>query len=227
MSNDCVRLTGRIGGKYMADEIAWSDGASFRPVGRWGALVQWDDHGSPQWTDISRVTDVSFTNDAATGVITLTIRAEGALKREAALNEPDGENEGKTFAFTHRLSLASGASEILAEIVSFENTGDAPIPVQFFMMRPFVIEKAPGLVDTVPNLWKGPVEDYWLLSDGSRYGIASLDPGVLSAKLWYREPDATQHPDVRCMSDGPFTLAPGKTFVPPVPMGARIRFLPK
>ena len=256
MSNDCVRLTGRVGGKYMVDEIAWSDGASFRPVGRWGSLVQWDDHGSPQWTDISRVTDVSFTNDAATGVITLTIRAEGVLKREAALNEPQGEGgnlkreahlrprsghlsgeaalnepqgekDGPAFAFTHRLSLAPGAREILAEIVSFENTGDAPIPVQFFMMRPFAIEKAPGLVDTVPNLWKGPVEDYWLLSDGSRYGIASLDPGVLSAKIWYREPDATQHPDVRCMSDGPFTLAPGKTFVPPVPMGVRIRFLPK
>ena len=159
---------------------------------------------------------VSFTNDAATGVITVAIRAEG---RAADVED------GPAFAFTHRLSLAPGAREILAEIVSFENTGNAPIPVQFFMMRPFAVEKAPGPVDTVPNLWKGPVEDYWLLSDGSRYGIASLDPGVLSAKIWYREPDATQHPDVRCMSGGPFVLAPGKVYVPPVPMGARIRFL--
>ena len=99
--------------------------------------------------------------------------------------------------------------------------------MKLLMMRPFAVQAEPGEADTVPNLWKGPVEDYWLLADGSRFGIASHDPGVLSAKLWYRADDASQHPAVRCMAGGPVVLAPGDTYEPPVPMGARLRFLPQ
>ena len=236
LSNGLVRLSGRIGGANMADEIAFVD----HVVGRWGALLQWDDHGSPEWTDISRLADISYAEDPATGIGTVTLRAtnEGDPAPEPSPGEVGqrfprhsppvtGEGDNLAFAFTHRLSLAPGASEVLAEIVSLENTGDSPIGVQCLFMRPFADEKKPDEVDTVPNLWKGPVEDYWLLADGSRFGIASHDPGVLKARLWWRESDATQHPDVRCMAGGPFNLPPGETYTPPVPMGARLRFIPK
>ena len=115
---------------------------------------------------------------------------------------------------------------ILAEIVSLENIGDAPFTVQALMMRPFAVEKQPAEVETVPNLWKGPVEDYWELSGGSRYGIASTDPGVLKASLWRKEGSTAQHPDVRCLSGRNFALAPGAVYRPDVPTAARIRFLP-
>ena len=247
LSNGLVRLSGRIGGAYMADEIAWATQTptpknTQKPVGRWGALLQWDDHGSPEWTDISRVTDVSYAEDPATGIGTVTLRAmnDGGSAPEPTPGEGgqlatrhsspvtgEGVGDNVAFAFTHRLSLAPGASEVLAEIVSLENTGDTPIGVQCLFMRPFAAEKKPGEADTVPNLWKGPIEDYWLIADGSRFGIASHDPGVMKANLWWRESDATQHPDVRCMAGAPFDLAPGETYTPPVPMGARLRFLPR
>ena len=144
---------------------------------------------------------------------------------EGAPLAADAKNKAR-FAITHRLSLAPGSAEILAEIVSLENIGDAPFTVQALIMRPFAVEKQPAEVETVPNLWKGPVEDYWELSDGSRYGIASADPGVLQASLWRKEGSTAQHPDVRCLSGRNFALAPGAVYRPDVPTAARIRFLP-
>ncbi len=219
-SNGLVRLSGRIGGKYMAEEIAYGDAPA---VGRWGALLEGVLDGIPYWTDVSRVTDVSFSRDDATGIGTVEIRAEGTSRAGSAGGVVP---ELLAFAFTHRLSLAPGSADILAEIVSLENIGTEPFKVQFLFMRPFAIQAWPGETETVPNLWKGPVEDYWTLDDGSRWGVASYDPGVLKVSLWYREADKSQHPDVRCREDDPFTLAPGATFRPSVPMGARILFIP-
>ena len=177
------------------------------------------------WTEISRVTSVRSLVDETTGIVSLTIRAEGGDLADIGDGAPlaaDAKNKAR-FAITHRLSLAPGSDEILAEVVSLENTGDAPFTVQTLMMRPFAVEKQPAEVETVPNLWKGPVEDYWQLSDGSRYGVASTDPGVLKASLWRKNGTISQHPDVRCMDGKPFALAPGEAFEPSLPMGARIR----
>ncbi len=235
LSNGLVRLSGRIGGSRMADEIAWGG----RVVGRWGALLEWDGGGTTRWTEVSRVTDVAFSRDETTGIGTVTIRAEASaggagsgdrkgqrpdLNAETALN---GKADSIRFAITDRLSLAPSSGEILAEIVKLENTGDVPLPVRYLFLRPFATEADPQGVrgNTVPNLWKGPVEGWWRLSDGAMFGFASIDSGVVSAYLWYRDEDATQHPDVRCVADQPFTLAPGASYEPPVPMGARLVFL--
>ena len=75
---------------------------------------------------------------------------------------------------------------------------------------------------TVPNLWKGPVEGWWQLSDGSRWGVTSSDPSVMSAVMWFRKEDATQHPDIRCLGVPSFTLPIGEIWTPSVPIGARL-----
>lgn len=216
VSNGLVRISGRVGGKCMADEIAYGDSP---PIGRWGALLEGMADGMPYWVDITRVTDVSLSRDETTGIVSATIRAEGG--GGAAVAGGDAP-ESLRFAFTHRLSLAPGDADILAEILSLENLGGEPIAVRSLFMRPFAVEKAPREVDTVPNLWKGPTEDYWLLSDGSRWGIASADEGVLKATLWINKEGSSQHPDVRCMVDAPFILAPGDKYTPEKPIGARI-----
>ncbi|MBR3084973.1 MAG: hypothetical protein IKH04_01075 [Kiritimatiellae bacterium] len=227
LSNSLVRLSGRVGGKYMADEIAYRpDGdplAGPRPVGRWGALLQGASDNIPYWVDVSRVTDVSFSRDGATGVVTATIRAEGGGGREVAGGSAPS---ALGFAFTHRLSLAPGTLDILAEIVSLENTGSAPIDVRCIFMRPFAVQRDPVEFRSVPNLWKGPVEGFWLLSDGSRWGVSTRDSRVLKATLWRKDGETAQHPDVRCMEGNPFVLAPGATYRPTSPIGARIKFLP-
>jgi len=226
LSNGLVRLSGRVGGARMADEIAYGGGA---PVGRWNALLQWDDNGVTQWTGVSRVTDVDFTRDEATGIGTVTVRAEGdaLVTRHPSLVTGDGEGGKTAFAITDRLSLAPGSADILAEIVLLENVGADPIAVEYLFLRPLAAEERPTPCRgaTVPNLWKGPVEGWWRLSDGSRWGVSSRDPGVVSASLWFRKEDATQHPDVRCLGVPPFTIAPGAAFRPPLPIGSRIRLL--
>ena len=101
MSNGLVRLSGRVGGRYMADEVAYSrgDGVTSPAVGRWGALLQGESDDIPYWIDISRVTDVSFTNDTATGIVSATIRAEGVAGEAVAGGAAPA---ALRFAFTHR-----------------------------------------------------------------------------------------------------------------------------
>ena len=228
LSNGLVRISGRAGGTRMADEIAYG-GAE--PAGRWNALLQWDDSGVTQWTGVSRVTDVSFESDPATGIGTVIIRAESGkpVTRHSSLVTCDGEGDSVAFAITDRLSIAPGCADILAEIVRLENTGTAPIDVEYLFMRPFAAEATPMAAKrtAIRNLWKGPVEAWWQLSDGSRWGVTSRDPGVVSATIWFRKDDGTQHPDVRCLGIPPFTLAPGAVFEPPLPIGALIRLLPQ
>ena len=219
LSNSLVRLSGRVGGKYMADGIAYAGAA---PIGRWGALLQGASDNIPYWVDVSRVTDVSFERDDATGAVTATIRAEGGGGREVA---GGAAPSALGFAFTHRLSLAPGTADVLAEIVSLENAGSVPIDVRYIFMRPFAVQRDPVEARSVPNLWKGPVEGFWLLSDGSRWGVSTRDPRVLKATLWRKDGETAQHPDVRCMEGEPFPLAPGASFRPSSPIGARIKHL--
>ena len=220
LSNSFVRLSGRVGGKYMVDEIAYNGAA---PIGRWGALLQGATDNIPYWVDVSRVTDVSFARDESTGIVTATIRAEGAGRKGIAGGTAPA---ALGFAFTHRISLAPGSADILAEIVSLENTGTEPIDVRCLFMRPFAVQRDPEGARSVPNLWKGPVEGFWFLSDGSRWGVSSHDSGIIKATLWRNEGETAQHPDVRCMEGDPFALAPGETFTPTIPMGALIKYLP-
>ena len=217
MSNSLVRVGGRVGGRFMADEIAYGDEP---PKGRWGALLQGREDGIPYWVDVSRVTDVTIERDAGTGIASVTIRAEGGSTDGVA---GGAAPDGLRFAFTHRLSLAPGRKDVLAEILSLENLGARPIDVTVLFMRPFAVEPKPSEFRTVPNLWKAPVEGWWQLSDGSRWGVSSYDPGVMKASLWRNDGETAQHPDVRCMAGAPFELAPGATYAPPVPIGALIK----
>jgi len=207
LDNGKVRISGRVGARLMADEIAFRG----RLAGRWNAMLEHAEGGKRRWTGASRVTEAVFSRDEKTGIDSVTIRSEGG-------------GEKPFFAITTRLSLAPGEDEILAEIVSLENIGDKPLAVRHLMMRPFAAERRPEAdPETVPDLWKGPAEGYWRLSDGSRFGIASTDPGVESVALWSNRGSADQHPDVRCLGEPPFALAPKETWKSRLPTGARLR----
>jgi hypothetical protein len=187
------------------------------------------------WTDTECVTDVSFERDEATGIVSATIRAEGfagdtgtktpvsdARVGEGAAQKPVTGEAVAVFAITARLSVAPGRPDVLAEIVSAENLSSATLHVERVFMRPYAAEAKPQQAESVPNLWKGPVESRWLLSDGRRYGISSRDDSLHSATLWIKE-DGIQHPDVR-FKDGPcFDIPPGGIWIPSVPMGALLK----
>jgi hypothetical protein len=236
LSNGLVRLSGRIGGAFMADEIAFPNGGASPPgepqaAGRFRTLLQLHDGERRLWTDVDRVTDVSFATDEATGIGTVTIRAEGGdadiSREEADAARRDGSphplvERKPRFAMTARLSIAPGCAEVLAEIVSAENLGDTPLLVERVFMRPYAAAAKPEGVVTVPKLWKGPHEGWWRFPDGRRFGAVSHDAASCSFRF-YADKKGLQHPDAPFVEDGPFEIAPGAAWTPSSPMGALLK----
>ena len=200
LSNAFVRISGRIGSAYLADEIAFGD----KPVGRFGALLHAIVDGDRHYIDIERVTDVSFSRDDATGASCVTVRAE-------ANDSPSGLSFAMTLCFT----LAPSSCEVLAEILAIENLGDRPIEDWEPFMRPWSLEEKPVAVPHVQTLWGLPLVAEWRLPGGGAWGVRSTD---LAAKRFRFFTDATgrQHPDARFHAvDGQgrsaaATIAPGE-----------------
>ena len=243
LSNAFVRLSGRVGSRYMADEIAFSGGAGGSPavtsVGRYGACIHLLADGSHVWLDAERVTDVSVSTNAAS--VSVTIRAEGGeLRREAtrrpqsghiggeaALNR-DGEGGAPAFAVTHRLTLAPGSRDVLAEIVSLENLGAAPLFVKQLFLRPYSLEEKPVAVPFAPNVLHGPCEAAWRIPGGGSWGVSSRDEAAARFRFFV-DRAGVQHPDARFAPDARaagFALDPGAVWRPSVPHSALLHTNP-
>ena len=215
LSNGFVRLSGRIGSKWLADEVAFAGGAdSPGPgvVGRWGALLSCRDGGTNVWIDISRLASVSFERDEATGAVTALLRGEGALP-------------GGAFAIEQRLTLAPGLRDVLAEIAAFENRGGKPVEMRSLFMRPFPVGGKPEPAKFTPKLWKAPERAAWTLPGGGSWGVVSRDPSAHDVRFWVQKENGSVHPDASFRpagANGTTSVAPGETWRPPIPMGARI-----
>ena len=205
LSNAFVRLSGRLGGDRVADELALAG----TPVGSLGALLQWRGPHGDLWTKVSPASVVE--ERGADGVAALLVRGVA----------PDA-----AFALTVRLALAPGADSLLAEIVSVENTGDKPLAFTGLFLAPYPADRDPTPVPVVPNLWDAPARAWWRLPDGRAWGALSHDAAA-SFRFWIRKADGSLHPDARFSAGRePVSLAPGAAWHPAAPMGARIGFRP-
>ena len=231
LSNAFVRLSGRLGGDRVADEIALRDPscrdpscrdpscsdpscsnplAGLRPVGSLGALLQWRGPNGDLWTKVSPESIEEETR-GADGVVSLLVRGVA----------PDA-----AFALTVRLALAPGSDSLFAEIVSVENTGDEPLSFTGLFLAPYPADPDPTPVPVVPNLWGAPARAWWRLPDGRAWGALSHDAAA-SFRFGIRKADGSLHPDARFSAGRePATLAPGAEWRPAAPMGARIGFRP-
>ena len=231
LSNAFVRLSGRVGSRYMADEIAFSGGAggspAVTPVGRYGACVHLLADGSHVWLDAERVTDVSVSTNAAT--VSVTIRAEGGNPSLPPARRPVmGEGGTPAFAVTHRLTLAPGSRDVLAEIVSLENLGSAPLFVKQLFLRPYSLEEKPVAVPFAPNVLHGPCEAAWRIPGGGSWGVSSRD-GAAARFRFFVDRAGVQHPDARFAPDARaagFALDPGAVWRPSVPHSALLHTNP-
>lgn len=247
LSNAFVRLSGRVGSRYMADEIAFSGGAGGSPavtsVGRYGACIHLLADGSHVWLDAERVTDVSVSTNAAS--VSVTIRAEGGNPSLRATDAPViggnaapslpparrpviGEGGDAAFAVTHRLTLAPGSRDVLAEIVSLENLGSAPLFVKQLFLRPYSLEEKPVAVPFAPNVLHGPCEAAWRIPGGGSWGVSSRD-GAAARFRFFVDRAGVQHPDARFAPDARaagFALDPGAVWRPSVPHSALLHTNP-
>ena len=257
LSNAFVRVSGRIGSQFMADEIAICPApetaicpapetaicpapeTAVCPVpgtevpgflGRFTAMLQLLDCGTNTWIDVERVTDISFSRDPATGIASVTIRAETpALHPDA--QAPSCATPAPSFAITTRLSLAPDSRDLLAEILSVENLGERPIEGWLPFLRPYSLDVKPAPVPKVLDRWAAPCEAEWKLPGGGSWGIRSSD---LSAKRFrfFVDKSGRQHPDARFAPVDALghadrrPIVPGEIWRPDVPMTARIYLKP-
>ncbi len=224
LSNAFVRVSGRIGSQFMADEIAIcpvpetaicpAPETAVCPVpgtevpgslGRFTAMLQLLDCGTNTWIDVERVTDISFSRDPATGIASVTIRAISGNSASPNMTQgpsglavpPSGGAEGgAAFAITTRLSLAPDSRDLLAEILAVENLGEFPIEGWLPFLRTWSLESKPEPVRMVLDRWAAPCEAEWRLPGGGSWGIRSSD---LSAKRFrfFVDKSGRQHPDAR------------------------------
>ena len=247
LSNAFVRLSGRVGSRYMADEIAFSGGAggspAVTPVGRYGACVHLLADDAHVWLDAERVTDVSVSTNA--DIVSVTIRAKGGNPSLRATDAPViggnaapslppagrpviGEGGTPAFAVTHRLTLAPGSRDVLAEIVSLENLGSAPLFVKQLFLRPYSLEEKPVAVPFAPNVLHGPCEAAWRLPGGGSWGVSSRDEAAARFRFFV-DRAGVQHPDARFAPDARaagFALDPGAVWRPSVPHSALLHTNP-
>ena len=203
LSNDVgIRLEGCIGSPWMVEMLS-CDGV---PLGRYGAMVM---TSAPEWIGTSRLLDVSFELKRSCGIVTLSA---------------EGERGGLRFTAVHRLALAPGTRNVLADIVSLANTGTLPISMTRLFMNPAPVEDRPGEVGIPPNQWKGCCEAYWALSGGRTYGVFSHDESALAFRLWVAS-GGKAHSDIIFKPEkDTVVLSPGDTYVPRRPMSAVLTF---
>ena len=229
LSNGLVRLSGRIGTKWLANEIAFE---GKRPVGRLNALLAAEEDDRYLWLDTSSLAGVEQERDEATGAVSVLLRGLGG---RAAAKSADGtddatppETDDRTalsFAITLRVTLLPGRPDALVEIVALENLADKPLAASAVYMRAFSRDKQVARPTSAPNVWKAPKIGTWSLPGGGEWGLISHDDTIRKFRFFVSAKDGVQHPDAAFspVQDGEsFAVAPGETWHPASPMSARL-----
>ena len=233
LSNGLVRLSGRIGEKWMVREVAFSDG---KPIGRLGALLAAEDNDFYKWIDTTRLAGVESERDESTGAVSVLLRGLGGAiageppatpEQPASLDSPP-ETDAETplsFAITLRVTLLPGRPDALVELVSLENLGKAPLLASALYMRAFSFHRQNrARPASVPNLWNERKTATWSLPDGGEWGFATIDSSVRKFRF-FLTPNGVQHPDAAfspVLEGKTFIVAPGETWRATLPMGATL-----
>ncbi len=237
LSNGLVRLSGKIGDKWMANEVAFADG---KPIGRLGALLAAEDNDFYKWIDTTRLANVTFSRDEATGAVSVSLRALGGAAAStnelatplapqgAALADSPPETDAETplsFAITLRVTLLPGRPDALVELMSLENLGKTPLLASALYMRAFSYHRQNrARPASVPNLWSERKTATWSLPDGGEWGFSTLDSSVRKFRFFLTS-NGVQHPDAAfspVLEGKTFTVAPGETWRATIPMGATL-----
>ena len=233
LSNGLLRISGRVGSKWLADTVAFADG---RPVGRLNILLAAEDCDRYLWLDTTRLADVKCERDETTGAVSALLRGLGGSCVSRAPAETPGNAPGDSppettadttlcFALTLRVTLLPGRPDALLEIDSLENLSDDTLAASAVYMRAFSHDRQTARPTVAPSIWKAPKVGTWSIPGGGEWGLATHDSSVRKFRFFITPKNGVQHPDAAfsTVPDGEtFPVAPGETWRPPVPMGARL-----
>lgn len=194
-------LAGWEDGTNMIEEVRLG-GICF---GRYNGMVQVvSEGGAVHWIAADSVRAVSYESEGCNGMLLVTAV---------------GKADRLTVEMTHRVTMASCRKDFLCEIVRIRNVGQEGFTIRRVYLCPFAEERDPAVRRGVPNLWNGPRECHWVMSDKKSYGMISPDLSAEWFNLWI-DPDGRQHPDINFLPEETVRLLPGKAYEPSVPMGA-------
>ncbi|MBR3087289.1 MAG: hypothetical protein IKH04_12910, partial [Kiritimatiellae bacterium] len=232
LSNGLLRISGRVGSKWLADEVAFADG---RPVGRLNALLAAEDGDRYLWIDTSRLAGAEAERDDGTGAVSVLLRGLGgraastpdaqALPCAEPLPPETGADTTLAFAVSLRVTLLPGRADALVEIASLENLSGEPLAASAVYMRAFSRDRQAIRPTSAPNVWKAPKVGTWTIPGGGEWGLLTHDSSIRKFRFFTTPKDGVQHPDAAfspVLNGETFPVAPGETWHPPVPMGATL-----
>ena len=202
-------LSGRVGGGDVFSRVALNGIG----LGRFTAMISYQDDGL-RWQDITRVTDVAFSEKNGWGQ--LVVSGEFST-RDGRLG----------FALTQKIAIHPDRPYFIAEVTKAVNTGTEPLDAQAFYLRqyaPYAADKATAKRKTVPNLWKASARDVWVrAADGAWWGGFTKSPACTMFRYFLTNGGRNQHPDAmfelqgQAPVDSPercWRLAPGASYDP-------------
>ena len=202
-------LSGRIGGGDVFSRVALNG----TELGRFTAMVNYRD-GGWRWQDITRVTEVFFSEKDGWGQLAVS----GEFRTR------DGR---RGFALAQKIAIHPDSPYFVAEVTKAVNIGTEPLDVRAFYLRqyaPYAADKATDKRKAVPNLWKAPTRDVWVrATDGAWWGGLTKSPACMMFRYFLTNDGRNQHPDAmfellgNVPPDSPeecWRLAPGATYDP-------------
>jgi len=180
-------------------------------IGRYNAMVCYND-GHLRWQDMSKVTDVSFSEN----------RGWGVLKVTGEFRSCDGR---LGFSLLQNIAIHPDEPYFIADVTKVTNIGTIPIDMQDIYLRqyaPYAKDKASRKKRNVPNLWKAPHQDVWVRdADGAWWG--GMTKSSACTKFRYFLIGDGGHPDACFMPvgeapegspDGCWRIMPGAEYDP-------------
>lgn len=177
----------------------------------WGAYAAMMQLKSPDgksvWAGARKVVSIDWRMDGALGVMTLTgLYAAGK----------------SAFEVTHRLTFAPGFNGFLAEVISVENVGAAPLTAVSALVQILPAKGERRMIDGgVPELWKGPNVCSWVYPGKGALSARTWDASALRIRFW-EGPGSRPHGDVMFRTGKDAHLGVGESWRPEAPMGVLV-----
>ncbi|MBR2839419.1 MAG: hypothetical protein IKE55_11580, partial [Kiritimatiellae bacterium] len=201
-------LSGRVGGGPVFSRVALNG----TELGSYTAMVNYQD-GGLRWQDITKVTDVAFSEKKGWGVLKVS-------------GEYRGNGGRRGFAIEQSVAVHPDRPYFIANLSRVVNTGSEPLDVKALYLRqyaPYARDKAADRRKDVPNLWKAPKRDVWVrAADGAWWGGMTKSADCVMFR-YFLTPDGGQHPDAMFglagdapagSPDGFWRLGPGAAYDP-------------